>query len=330
MQIRLVTVFAVFSFACVHAPAQIGPTAQDEPLRSMSSASIHEDAAAKEPVTQEPRFEPTISLDDALIAAGSRSRPEQDRVVPLAPVSAESRSQATPDSQALGTLGRTTLVGVESESSSSPMMSRGSMLQTVLALGGVLLLIFGLATLYKRLAKTQGGLAGALGAGGSAPGGLVEVLGRYPVSSKMTLVVMRFDRRILLLSHAGGGRGKNASLGAMTTLCELDKPEDVASVLLKVRDIEGDSIARSFARTLQEADESQDRYLEEPVFAYEQPRVRVPSRRRQPAQVVTNDAGDRAEFGVMTESEAAAGVLRRRLAAMREAEQQMNPYGATR
>jgi len=328
MQTRSVTFFAVLTLACAPAFAQLGPTPQDEPLRSMSSASIHQDAPAKTASTPEPK--PARTLDEALIAAGLDAQVEPVRVVPTISASVEAEPQAAAVSQPLGAPGRTALIGLEAETSTSPMMSRGSMLQTILALGGILLLIFGLATLYKRLAKSQGGLAGAIGAGGSAPSGLVEVLGRYPISSKMTLVVMRFDRRILLLSHAGGGRGKNAALGAMTTLCELDKPEDVASVLLKVRDLEGDTIAQSFARTLREADESQDRYLDEPDLGYDQPRVRIPARRRQPTHVLTNDAGDRAEFGTMTESEAAAGVLRRRLAAMREADQQQNPYGATR
>lgn len=339
MQTRPIAFILISFLACVPAIAQVGPSAADEPLRSMSSASIRELEPTPNPVRDEaPRettpiveSEPTriaspssgLSLDEALIAATPAPRNE------TLSVATESESALT--TQALGSPTRTALVGAESEASSTnPMLSRGSMLQTILALGGVLLLIFGLATLYKRLAKSQGGLAGAIGAGGSAPSGLVEVLGRYPVSSKMTMVVMRFDRRILLLSHAGGGRGKNAGMGSMTTLCELNQPEDVASVLLKVRDLEGESIARSFAQTLQEADETQGRYLDESSYASEQPRVRMPARRRQPAQVVTNDAGDRAEFGTMTESEAAAGVLRRRLAAMREAEQQMNPYGTTR
>lgn len=341
MQTRPIALTLPLFLACAAAIAQVGPSAADEPLRSMSSANIRDAqiAPAREVTQRETTpsesarigaSDPTriaspsagLSLDEALIAATPPARRETP---------AASESAANLASQSLGSPKRTALVGADSDSSASnPMLSRGSMLQTILALGGVLLLIFGLATLYKRLAKSQGGLAGAIGAGGSAPSGLVEVLGRYPVSSKMTLVVMRFDRRILLLSHAGGGRGKNAGMGSMSTLCELDQPEDVASVLLKVRDLEGDSIARSFAQTLREADESQGRYLDDAISASEQPRVRMPARRRQPAHVVTNDSGDRAEFGTMTESEAAAGVLRRRLAAMREAEQQMNPYGTTR
>jgi len=330
MHTRPLAFATVFLLTCLPAMAQLGPTPQDEPLRSMSSARIGPATPASEPPRAPAGTEAAITLDEALIAGTRALQPDPIRSTQPVSTPADPQQQPIASSKTLGTPGRTALIGAEPEPRASPVFARGGMLQTILALGGILLLIFGLATLYKRLAQSKGGLVGAIGAGGTAPSGLVEVLGRYPVSGKMTLVVMRFDRRILLLSHAGGGRGKNATLGAMTTLCELDRPEDVASVLLKVRDLEGDSIAQSFARTLREADESQDQYLEEADFGTEQPRVRMPSRRRQPVQVVTNDAGDRAEFGTMTESEAAAGVLRKRLAAMREAEQQMNPYGATR
>ncbi len=270
-----------------------------------------------------------VSLDDALIARSSSAS---------LPLGARAQSNPTADSAIAEPAPFVTPPadqGLGSKKPSGDLFERGSIVQTILALGGVLLLIFGLGQLYKRLAKSQGGLAGAIGAGGSAPSGLVEVLGRYPISSSMTLVVMRFDRRILLLSHAGRGRGKRASLGSMTPLCELDRPEDVASVLLKVRNEEGDSIAQSFARTLREADDVHDQYLDEPAYEstyergdeYEQPQVRIPRSRRS-AQVIQNDSGDIAEFGVQTESEAAAGVLRRRLASMRRNDSPLNQPGA--
>lgn len=134
-----------------------------------------------------------------------------------------------------------------------PRLSPGT-LRTAVSLAGVLLLIFALAWGFKRVARLTGGLAGQVGAGGRAPSGLVEVLARYPVGGRQTLVVLRFDRRVLLCSMAGGGR---SAAGTMTTLCELDQPEDVASVLIKTRDEAGDSIARTFERAME--DEA-DRY----------------------------------------------------------------------
>ena len=125
------------------------------------------------------------------------------------------------------------------------------MIRTLGALAGVLTLILSLAWAYRKIAAKSGGLAAAVGAGGRAPAGLVEVLARYPVAGRQTLVVLRFDRRVLLCCMSHGGRGVPAGVA---TLCELNDPEDVASVLIKTRDEAGDSIARSFERSLRDAD----------------------------------------------------------------------------
>ncbi len=190
--------------------------------------------------------------------------------------------------------------------------------RTVAALGGVLLLIFALAHVYKKLVRSRGGLSGQMGAGGRAPAGLVEVLGRYPISSGMTLVVLRFDRKVLLLSHAGGGRGKRgmSGPGAMQTLCEMDSAEDVASILGKVRDESGDSIAASFERTLQEAGNATDQEISKAMFE-SSPGMHVQPPRRIAPGFVANEEGDRLELTSLNESSAASQVMRRRLGAMR-------------
>ncbi|MCC5822978.1 MAG: hypothetical protein LAT64_07120 [Phycisphaerales bacterium] len=127
--------------------------------------------------------------------------------------------------------------------------------RTVTALGGVLLLILALSWVFRKASRMSGGLAGSVGAGGRAPAGIVEVLARYPIAARQTLVVLRFDRRVLLCSMSAGTR---SSGGRMAVLCELDDPEDVASVLVKARDEAGESIARSFERTLREFDDQPD------------------------------------------------------------------------
>lgn len=134
-----------------------------------------------------------------------------------------------------------------------------STVRTATALAGVLCVIGGLAWIVRRVARLSGGLGGALGAGGRAPAGLVEVLARYPLGHRQTIVVLRFDRRVLLCSQSAGGRAGGAS---MTTLCELTEAEDVASVLIKARDEAGESIARGFERTLREAERINDAALE--------------------------------------------------------------------
>lgn len=86
-----------------------------------------------------------------------------------------------------------------------------------------------------------GGLASQLGAGGRAPQGVMEVLGRYPVSRGHSLVLLKMDRRVLLLGQSPAG---------FTTLSELTDAEDVASILTKTADAEGRSMTHRFGEIL--------------------------------------------------------------------------------
>ena len=88
--------------------------------------------------------------------------------------------------------------------------------------------------------------------GGRAPAGVLEVLGRYPVARGATLVLLRVDRRVLLLSQASGGRfGLSTSF---STLCEMDDADDVASILTKTRDDAGESMSKRFQSLLERFD----------------------------------------------------------------------------
>lgn len=89
--------------------------------------------------------------------------------------------------------------------------------RVLLSLGLVLLLIVGLKTLMKRG-------AGAFGQAGRASG-VIEILLRYPLDRKQSLVVLKIARRILLL-HQNGTQ--------MTTLCEMSEPMEVASLLSRI------------------------------------------------------------------------------------------------
>ena len=243
--------------------------------------------------------------------AAAQTPPQQVQAQAVSKPTNESRPLGLPrvrtEDQALG----------GGEDVKTPMVLGKDFVRTVAALGGVLMLIFALAHLYKRIVRTRGGLSGQIGAGGRAPAGLVEVLGRYPISSGMTLVVLRFDRRVLLLSHAGSGRGKKGmgGIGAMQTLCEVDSVEDVASILTKVRDDAGDSIAASFERTLQEAGNATDQEIAKAMYQ-PTPGMNVQHPRRVAPGFVTNDEGDRLELTSLNDSPASQ-VLRRRLGAMR-------------
>jgi hypothetical protein len=104
---------------------------------------------------------------------------------------------------------------------------------------------------YRWFERSRGGLAAGLGAGGRAPSGVLEVLGRYPVCRGTTMVVIRFDRRVLLLNQSRTGRLGGATF---TTLCELSDAEDVASVLRKTRDASGESMGERFRKAVRDAD----------------------------------------------------------------------------
>lgn len=133
----------------------------------------------------------------------------------------------------------------------APAQANGpaDILRTGLSLGAVLALAVGGAIVFRRLARRQGGLAATLGAGGRAPSGILEVLGRYPVQRGLTLVLLRLDRRVLLLAQSTV-RGA----ASMAPLCEITDPEEIASILVKTRDADGDSIAERFQQTLGDAD----------------------------------------------------------------------------
>jgi flagellar biogenesis protein FliO len=225
--------------------AQVGPLVPESAAVQPVSQVVPRPAAQTQP-------NPSAETVPAVTSAGQAwSLPETERL-PL--------GAATPPSEIVAAAGE--------EPETGPTLPAGT-LRTTLALGGVLLLIASLAWVFKRVARMSGGLAGAVGAGGRAPAGLVEVLARYPLGAKQTLVVLRFDRRVLLCSMSGGGRSGG---GAMTTLCELDHAEDVASVLIKARDDAGESIAKSFERAMDDADRDADRSgASEPI------KVRVPA-----------------------------------------------------
>lgn len=126
---------------------------------------------------------------------------------------------------------------------SGPMLALGAVL-------GLILILAGLARLAAR-GRASTSLRAEFGAGGRSPAGLLEVIGRYPIARGATLVLLRLDRRILLLSMSSGLRG-GTSFG---TLCEVNDPEEVASILVHARDAEGDSMAERFRSLLAKSDE---------------------------------------------------------------------------
>jgi flagellar biogenesis protein FliO len=113
--------------------------------------------------------------------------------------------------------------------------------RTAGALAAIVALIFAGAAVLRRWGGAPGGLMHALGAGGRAPSGVLSVLGRYPVGRGQTLVLLKLDRRVLLVCQSAGSRA-----GGMRTLCELTDPEEVASVVLYAGEAEGRTLSARF------------------------------------------------------------------------------------
>lgn len=141
--------------------------------------------------------------------------------------------------------------------------AKGLFGQTVLPLLGVLALVVGAGAALRGIARRHGGLRATIGAGGRSPAGIIEVLGRYPVGRGVTLVLLKVDSRVLLLSQSAGGRfGAGASF---STLSEIREPEEVASILTRARDIEGDSLAERFRSMLGRFDRQMDSGTSQPA-----------------------------------------------------------------
>lgn len=179
----------------------------------------------------------------------------------------------------------------------------------LVAVLGIIGIVAGLAAVVFR---RRGGLSSQFGVGGRAPAGILEVLGRYPLSRSQTLVLLKVDRRVLLLSQAKVGR-----LGAtqLSTLCELSEPEDVASILTKVNEAEENSLTSRFASVFR----ALDREAAETIERTPAPSARgvlAASLSRRSAPVLlpqSQGANQRAE---MTGAQAAASI-RTRLHAIR-------------
>ncbi len=179
---------------------------------------------------------PPKSLTEALDPARQDEAPVETTAVPQAtsteslPLGRPKGADATKDAD-----------GANSAQAVSSQWWRTAM-ALALVVGAILLV----AMVFKAAAKRQGGLAAAMGAGGRAPSGVMEVLGRYPVSRGQTLVLLRLDRRVLLLCQSASRRGGSS----MQTLSEISDPEDVASLISKTRDDDSASASARFSALL--------------------------------------------------------------------------------
>lgn len=122
------------------------------------------------------------------------------------------------------------------------------LVRTAGSLAIVLGLIVGLAALARKFGGKGVSLARAMGPGGRAPAGVLEILGRYPIARGQTLILLKVDQRVVLVGQTSPRlRGGN---GSLSTLCEVTDSEEVASILLKTQDESGASQAKRFTGLL--------------------------------------------------------------------------------
>ncbi|MEQ9095494.1 MAG: flagellar biosynthetic protein FliO [Phycisphaerales bacterium] len=124
--------------------------------------------------------------------------------------------------------------------------SAGSWTRSLASVAMVIGLILVLAAVARFVSRRTGSVAAMLGPGGRAPSGVLEVLARYPVGRGQVLVLLRIDRRVLLLSQSLAAKG-----GAFTTLAQFDDPSEVAAILRQTRDETSESVSARFRQALE-------------------------------------------------------------------------------
>ena len=133
----------------------------------------------------------------------------------------------------------------------------GSITTTIASLMAVVGLIVLLAAIYKWLSGKAGGLAGQIGAAGKSPSGLVSVLARYPLGRGQTLILLKVDRRVLLLCQSASGRVR----GGVTTrtLSEITDAEEVASIIAKAEGTGGfDNVLHGYESMDEQSEDMRD------------------------------------------------------------------------
>lgn len=232
----------LIALLCVAPGAQARFQTAPDPIPAQEQApdpsGLHEHAEAAAPSLALP-FESSREREHS--ESGAR------RSEPLTPPAAFPPTSAALESRPLGPAARPAAESVRPSATSA-----GGWLRVTVALGAVIALIYALRFVLKRAAMRTGGLAAQLGAGGRAPSGVLEVLGRFPVARGQTLVLLRMDRRILLISQTAGG---------MSTLAEITDPEEIASLITRTRDDEGASAAARFNAILRGLESDPDTAL---------------------------------------------------------------------
>jgi flagellar biogenesis protein FliO len=126
----------------------------------------------------------------------------------------------------------------------APSAAPPSTFRTIGSLGVVVGLIVAAGVSVRLLARA--GMGRTLGAAAGSPSGVVDVLARYPAGRGLTLVILKVDRRVLLLGQIASTTGR---VGSVSTLTAFDDADEVASLLMKTQDEQGHSLSAKFRET---------------------------------------------------------------------------------
>ncbi|MFA7237640.1 MAG: flagellar biosynthetic protein FliO [Phycisphaeraceae bacterium] len=196
---------------------------------------------------------PAVVVTMCIVAAGSPAQ-STTTAAPNAPVSispaptgvAPVSTEPPPppqEQQPLGPSGlqaeRSATGNTSSSATTSGGGSGGWVVQTMLALGLVIALIFALRWLLKRLT----GWGGATGA--HRADALVEVLARSTIAPKTSVLFLKIHERIVVAGQTPAG---------LDTLTEFDDPDQVAAILTQIQAARPHSISRAFGSLLKQAD----------------------------------------------------------------------------
>lgn len=236
-------------------PAKATPAKATKPTPPGPAESAKPDPAVATPAVEPEPEDPLLRLLRDDLAAGSAPQPEPDAASDTTPPAAATTGPSTLARRDLPLGARAAGEGEDdgafADSTTEAIVRTGAALAMVI---GVILIA---AWILRRVAGSRPGLAAAIGAKSGSPAGLLEVLGRYPIGPRQSLLLVKFDRRVLLLSQSGS----KASGARMDTVCELTEAEDVASVLMKVREHTGKSPAGLFREAMRSADVKAETYL---------------------------------------------------------------------
>ncbi len=233
------------SATLVMAVASVLSAQASPPQRITGPVSVEPRMTVEQPGTESDRLLPQPPVRPESLETPDVAAETPEPASPDQPASAET-IEANTESRPLPAIERVPLgqgaVGSGSEDGAERSRFDG-IAQTVGALAVVIGLILILRFVFVKLSGTAGGLRAQLGAAGKAPSGVLFVLGRYPVSRGMSLVLLQLDQRVLLLSQTGDG---------FHTLAELSDPTEVASIIQKTRDESGESISAKFTGLLKQ------------------------------------------------------------------------------